>query len=61
MAQIPQEWFTGMVRTIFRINHPRLVTFGNFEIALVLLKEFQNFQKCTWAIYPKSPSQTCDY
>ena len=22
---------------------------------------FQNFQKCTRAIYPKLPSQTCDY
>ena len=38
-----------------------LVIFGSFEIALVLLGQFQNFQKCTRAIYPKSPSQQWDY
>ena len=38
-----------------------LVIFENFDIALVLLEEFQNFQKLTRAIYPKSSSQTCDY
>ena len=32
----------------------------NFEIALVLLRQFQNFQKCTRTIYPWSLSQTCD-
>ena len=38
-------------------------SFENFEIIfvlLVLLGQFQNFQKYTRAIYPKSPSQTCD-
>ena len=30
-----------------------LVIFENFEIALVLLGQFQNFQKCTRASYPK--------
>ena len=35
--------------------------FEKFEIALVLLGHFQNFQKCTREIYPKSPSQVCDY
>ena len=29
-----------------------IVIFENFEIALVLLGQFQNFQKCTRAIYP---------
>ena len=38
-----------------------LVIFENFEIALILLRQIQNFQKCTWAIYPKSLSQTCNY
>ena len=38
-----------------------LVIFERFEIALVLLGQFQNFHKYTWAIYPKSPSQTSDY
>ena len=33
----------------------------DFEIALLCLGQFQNFQKYTRAIYPKSPSQTCDY
>ena len=37
------------------------VIFENFEIAPILLWQFQNFQKCTWEIYTKSPSQTCDY
>ena len=37
------------------------VIFEKFEIALVLLGQFQNFQKCTRTIYPKSPSQPCDY
>ena len=36
-------------------------TFQKFEIVLVLLGESQNFQKCTQAIYPKPPSQACDY
>ena len=35
--------------------------FINFEIALNLLGQFQNFQSCTRVIFPKSPSQTCDY
>ena len=35
--------------------------FENFEISLVLLGQFQNFQKCTRTIYLKSPFQTCDY
>ena len=35
--------------------------FENFEIALILLGKFQNFQKCIAAIHPKSPSQTCNY
>ena len=35
--------------------------FDNFENVLVLLGQLQNFQKCTRAIYPKLPSQTCDY
>ena len=38
-----------------------LVIFESFEIALVLLGQFQNFQKSTRVIYPKLPSQTCDY
>ena len=28
---------------------------------LVLLGQCQDFQKYTWANYPKSPSQTCDH
>ena len=35
--------------------------FKIFEIALVLLRQFQNFQKRTRAIYPKSPNQTRAY
>ena len=35
--------------------------FWNFEIAHVLLRQFQSFQKSTQVIYPKLPSQTCDY
>ena len=31
--------------------------FENFEKR----GEFQNFQKCAWAIYLKLPPQTCDY
>ena len=38
-----------------------LVIFENFEIAHVLFGQFQNFQKCTQAIYPKLPSEICDY
>ena len=38
-----------------------LVIFEKFEVALVLLGQFQNFQKCTRAIYRKLPSQACDY
>ena len=38
-----------------------LVIFENFEIALVLLGQFQNFQKCIRPIYPKSLSETFDY
>ena len=30
-----------------------LVIFENSEIVLILLGQFQNFQKCTRAIYPK--------
>ena len=33
-----------------------LVIFENFEIPVVLLGQFQTFQNCTRAIYPKSPS-----
>ena len=33
----------------------------NFEIALVSLGQFQDFQKCTQTIHSKLPSQTCDY
>ena len=29
------------------------MVFENFEIVLLLLGQFQNFQKCTWAIYLK--------
>ena len=32
----------------------------NFEIALVLLLQFQNFQKCIREIYIKLPTETCD-
>ena len=39
----------------------KIKIFENFEIALVLLGQFQNFQKHTRLIYPKSPSQACDY
>ena len=39
----------------------KIKIFENFEIALVLLGQFQNFQKYTRLIYPKSPSQACDY
>ena len=35
--------------------------FENFEIARVKRGEFQNFQKCAWAIYLNLPPQTCDY
>ena len=35
--------------------------FGKLENTLVLLEQFQNFQKYTRAIYSKSPSQACDY
>ena len=35
--------------------------FEKFAIALVLLRQFGNFQKCTRTIYPKSSLQTCDY
>ena len=55
-------WLTSntyLVRAIFGINHP-LVIFENFEIALVSLGEFQNFQKSTRVIYSKSPCQACD-
>ena len=38
-----------------------LANFENFEIALILLGLFQNFQKCTGAICHKSPFKTCDY
>ena len=38
-----------------------LVIFEKFEVALVLLGQFQNFQKCTRAIYRKLLSQACDY
>ena len=34
---------------------------GNFETTPFLHKQFRNFQKCTRAIYTKSPSQTCHY
>ena len=44
---------------IFGISHPR--DFEKLEIALVLLGQFQNFQKYTLVIYANSPSQTCDY
>ena len=33
-----------------------LVIFENFEIPVVLLGQFQNFQNCARATYPKSPS-----
>ena len=33
----------------------------NFEFTLVLFGQIQNFKKCTWTIYRKSHSQTCDY
>ena len=29
--------------------------FEKLEIALVLLGQFQNFLKCTWAVYPNRP------
>ena len=29
--------------------------FENYEIALLLLRQFRNLQKCTRIIYPKSP------
>ena len=46
-----------MVRAIFGINYPRdFWKFWNWPIG-----QFQNFQKCTRAIYPKPPSQTCVY
>ena len=35
--------------------------FENFEIDFVLIGQFQDFQKCTQAIYPRWPSQTYDY
>ena len=35
-----------------------LLIFENFEIVIVLVGEFQIFQKCTRVVYPKSPSQT---
>ena len=38
-----------------------MIFFENFEIALVLHGQCQNFQKYTRAVYPKSPSQICDY
>ena len=49
------DWpvITCLVREIFGINHLR-----DFS---KLLGQFQNFQKCIRAIYPKSPSQICDY
>ena len=47
----------------------KLLTFGNLfheplgeeNISLILLQQVPNFQKCTWEIYPKLPSQTGDY
>ena len=53
LKDIGFSWFQEIF-SIFAI-------FENFDIALVLLGQFQNFQKCTRAIYPKSPSQICDY
>ena len=44
----------------FGINLPSCI-FENFEIALTSFGQFQNFQKYTRVIYPKFPSQTCDY
>ena len=35
--------------------------FEKFEIALILVGQFRNFQNCARAIYSKSPSQACDY
>ena len=32
------------------------MVFENFEIAIVLFKQFQNFQKYTRAFFSKSPS-----
>ena len=49
---------TCLVRAIFRY-HRR--DFWKFWITLVLFRQFQNFQKCIRAVYPKSSSQTCDY
>ena len=38
-----------------------MVIFENFEIALVSLGQFQNFQKCTRGIFSKLPTKTCNY
>ena len=60
-------WFAGLFQFSNLLHFGRflekvtLVIFENFEIALVLLAQFQNFQKYTRAIYLKSPSQTCEY
>ena len=42
-------------------NKINLVILENFEIAHVLLGQYQYFQKCTRVICPKAPSQKCDY
>ena len=51
----------GLVWLIRFLEQITLVIFENFEIALVLLRQFQNFQTCTRAIYPQSPSQEYYY
>ena len=48
----PHAWFGQFLGQITR------VIFENFEIALVLLGQFQFFQKCTRAIYPPNHAIT---
>ena len=56
--QLTSNYMFGLGNVWTKIT---LVIFENFEIALVLPRQFQNFQKCTRAIHPKLPSRTCDY